>query len=107
MELQRHRVLIHLATKTTDLERYIYLIALLDRNEVLFYNLIMSDPMRFIPILYNSTVGKSCLKFEHIYRRPNGMYISLRHKSHVENILRNWPVKNIRFICVSTGGRMC
>ncbi len=103
---QRQRVMGHLADKPTDLEKYIYLIGLLDRNETLFYNVIMSDPARFIPILYDPTVGEACLKFGHIYRRPRGMYISLRHKGHIEKVLRNWPIKDIRFICVSTGGRI-
>lgn len=106
IEEQRLRILGHLSDKTTDLERYIYLISLLDRDEILFYNIIMSDPARFIPILYDPTVGEACLKFGHIYRRPRGMYISWRHKGQIEKILHNWPNKNIRFICVSTGGRI-
>jgi malate dehydrogenase (oxaloacetate-decarboxylating)(NADP+) len=106
LNLQRQRVLNHLAEKTTDLERYIYLIGLLDRNEVLFYYVVMSDPARFIPILYDPTVGEACLKFDIIFRRPRGMYVSLSHKGQVEKILRNWPVKDVRFICVSTGGRI-
>ncbi len=106
IDLQHQRVLGHLAAKTTDLERYIYLTSLLDRNETLFYHVIMSDPARFLPILYDPTVGEACLKFGHIYRRPRGMYISLRDKGRVEQILRNWPIQDIRFICVSTGGRI-
>ncbi len=106
LDLQRRRVMEQLATKSTDLERYIYLIGLLDRDEVLFYNVVMSEPARFIPILYDPTVGEACLKFDHIFRRPRGMYISLSHKGNVAKILRNWPVKDVRFICVSTGGRI-
>jgi malate dehydrogenase (oxaloacetate-decarboxylating)(NADP+) len=106
LDLQRQRVLGHLAVKTTDLERYIYLISLLDRNEILFYHVVMADPARFIPILYDPTVGEACLKFDHIFRRPRGMYVSLSHKGQVEKILRNWPVKDVHFICVSTGGRI-
>lgn len=106
LEIQKQRVLTHLAKKTTDLERYIYLIALLDRNETLFYAVIMSDPLRFIPILYDPTVGEACLEFNDIYRRPRGIYISWPHKGRIASILRNWPVKEIRFICVSTGERI-
>ena len=106
IELQRQRVLGHLAGKTSDLERYIYLIGLLDRDETLFFNVLMSDPVRFVPILYAPTVGEACLKFDHVYRRPRGLYVSIRHKGHVEQVLRNWPVKDIRTICVSTGGRI-
>jgi malate dehydrogenase (oxaloacetate-decarboxylating)(NADP+) len=66
----------------------------------------MSDPMRFLPIVYDPTVAEACLKFGYIYRRSRGMYVSFRHKGRVAEVLRNWPVKDVRFICVSTGGRI-
>jgi malic enzyme len=66
----------HLEAKPTDLERYIYLIGLSDRNETLFYRTVMSDPARFIPILYDPTVAEACLTFGHIYRRARGMLLS-------------------------------
>ena len=103
---QADRVLGHLAQKTSDLERYIYLTGLLDRNETLFYYVVMSDPMRFLPIVYDPTVGEACLKFGHIYRRSCGMYISRAMKGHIAQVLRNWPMRDVRFICVSTGGRI-
>jgi malate dehydrogenase (oxaloacetate-decarboxylating)(NADP+) len=106
IERQLERVLGHLKEKPTDLERYIYLIGLCDRNETLFYKLLMSDPMRFLPIVYDPTVAEACLKFGYIYRRSRGMYVSIRHKGRVAEVLRNWPVKDVRFICVSTGGRI-
>jgi malate dehydrogenase (oxaloacetate-decarboxylating)(NADP+) len=106
IDRQLDRVLGHLREKPTDLERYIYLIGLCDRNETLFYKLLMSDPMRFLPIVYDPTVAEACLKFGYIYRRSRGMYVSIRHKGRVAEVLRNWPVKDVRFICVSTGGRI-
>ena len=69
-ENQVRRVLQQLGHKNTDLERYIYLIALLDSDETLFYKLVMADPARFLPILYDPTVAEACLKFGHIFRRP-------------------------------------
>jgi malate dehydrogenase (oxaloacetate-decarboxylating)(NADP+) len=106
IERQRARVLQHLGHKPTDLERYIYLIGLLDRNETLFYRVLMADPARFLPIVYDPTVGEACLKFGHIYRRPRGLYLSMKHKGHVRDVLRNWPRKDVRFLCVSTGERI-
>jgi malate dehydrogenase (oxaloacetate-decarboxylating)(NADP+) len=106
IDRQLERVIGHLKEKPTDLERYIYLIGLCDRNEALFYKLLMSDPMRFLPIVYDPTVAEACLKFGYIYRRSRGMYVSIRHKGRVAEVLRNWPVKDVRFICVSTGGRI-
>src|SRR5215467_11529093 len=105
-ETQVQRVMQQLAVKPTDLERYIYLIGLLDANETLFYKVVMSDPARFLPILYDPTVGEACLKFGHIFRRPRGMYVSFKHKGRVKEVLSNWPNKDIRVICASSGGRI-
>jgi malate dehydrogenase (oxaloacetate-decarboxylating)(NADP+) len=68
-ELQTERALLQLGQKTTDLERYIYLIQPLDASETLYYRVVMSDPARFLPIVYDPTVEEACLKFCHIYRR--------------------------------------
>ncbi|ACI51593.1 Malate dehydrogenase (oxaloacetate-decarboxylating) (NADP(+)) [Gluconacetobacter diazotrophicus PA1 5] len=106
LERQAERALRHLDAKPTDLERYIYLAALVDRNETLFYKVLMSDPARFVPIVYAPTLGEACKAFSHIYRRPRGMYISLEMKGRIADILRNWPVSDVRFICVTTGGRI-
>jgi malate dehydrogenase (oxaloacetate-decarboxylating)(NADP+) len=105
-DLQLKRVLQHLGHKTIDLDRYIYLAGLLDNNETLFYRTVMSDPERFLPIVYDPTIGEACLKFGHIYRRTRGMYLSITHKGRVKEVLRNWPVKDVRVICVTDGGRI-
>jgi malate dehydrogenase (oxaloacetate-decarboxylating)(NADP+) len=105
-ELQLRRVLQQLGHKTSDLDRYIYLINLLDNDETLFYRTVMSDPSRFLPIVYDPTIGEACLKFGHIYRRTRGMYLSITRKGHVKEVLRNWPAKDVRVICVTDGGRI-
>jgi malate dehydrogenase (oxaloacetate-decarboxylating)(NADP+) len=105
-DVQLQRVLLQLAQKTTDLDRYIYLVNLLDHNETLFYRTVMSDPARFLPIVYDPTIGEACLKFGHIYRQPRGMYLSITRRGKVKEILRNWPQKDVRFICVTDGGRI-
>ena len=66
----------------------------------------MSDPARFLPIVYDPTIGEACLKFGHIYRQTRGMYLSITRRGRVKEILRNWPRKDIRFICVTDGGRI-
>lgn len=106
IELQLTRVLKQLSFKTSDYERYIYLMNLLDHNETLFYKTIMSDPTYFLPIVYDPTIGEACLKFDQGFRQPRGMYLSIKHKGHVKEILKNWPEKDIRFICVTDGGRI-
>ena len=105
-DIQLKRVLQQLGHKTSDLDRYIYLVGLLDHNETLFYRTTMSDPARFLPIVYDPTVGEACLKFGHIFRRPRGMYVSIKHKGRVKEILRNWPEQDVRFICATSGERI-
>jgi len=103
---QLARVLFQLNHKATDLDRFIYLMNLLDTNQTLFYRTLMSDPARFLDIVYDPTIGEACLKFDHIFRRPMGMYLSIKRKGHVKEVLRNWPVKDVRFICVTDSGRI-
>ncbi len=106
LELQLQRVALQLDAKTTDLERYIFLNQLLDYDETLFYALVMSDPARFLPLVYTPTVGEASLRFGHIMRRTRGMYISIRRRGRVRELLRNWPVKDVRFIVVTDGERV-
>jgi malate dehydrogenase (oxaloacetate-decarboxylating)(NADP+) len=105
-DVQLNRVLMQLGHKTTDLDRYIYLVNLLDHDETLFYRTVMSDPARFLPIVYDPTIGEACLKFGHIYRGPRGMYLSITRRGKVKDVLKNWPQKDVRFICVTDGGRI-
>lgn len=105
-DLQMKRVMQQLGHKNTDIDRYIYLMNLLDHDETLFYRAIMSDPVRFLPIVYDPTIGEACLKFGHLFRGPRGMYLSIKRRGQVKEILRNWPQKDVRFICVTDGGRI-
>ena len=105
-DLQLQRVNLQLAQKPTDLERYIYLMNLLDHDETLFYRTLMSDPARFLPIVYDPTIGEACLKFGHIYRQARGMYLSIARRGKVKDILKNWPEKDVRVICVTDAGRI-
>src|SRR5260370_20033364 len=103
-DLQLQRVNLQLTQKNTDLERYIYLMNLLDHNETLFYRTVMSDPARFLPIVYDPTIGEACLKFGHIYRQARAMYLSITRRGKVKEILKNWPQKDVRFVCVTDCG---
>jgi malate dehydrogenase (oxaloacetate-decarboxylating)(NADP+) len=106
LERQVERCLMQLSKKPNDLEQYIYLSQLSDDNQTLFYKVLSTDPARFIPIVYDPTVGTACLEFGHIYRKPNGIYLSIEQRGKVLEVLSHWPVKDVRFICVSTGGRI-
>ena len=74
MAEQELRVLGNLRDKTTDLEKYLYLIALQDRNENLFYRVIMNHIEEMMPLIYTPTVGQACNEFQHIYRKPRGRW---------------------------------
>jgi malate dehydrogenase (oxaloacetate-decarboxylating)(NADP+) len=106
IETQLSRVLQQLKGKPNDLERFIHLMNLLETNETLFYRTIMSDPARFLEIVYDPEIGEASLKFDQILRRPHGVYLSISRKGHVRDVLRNWPVKDVRFICATNGGRI-
>src|SRR6202162_5410867 len=105
-DTQLQRALLQLGQKPTDLEKYIYLSQLQDTDEALFYRLLMSDPAHFLPLVYTPTVGEACLQFGHIMRRPKGLYISIKRKGHLRDILRNWPERDIRFMVVTSGQRI-
>ena len=106
LDTQLRRALVQLDAKTTDLERYIYLSQLQDTDETLFYRVLMSDPARFMPIVYTPTVGEACQKFGHLFRRPRGLYVSIKRRGHLREILRNWPERDVRFIVVTSGERI-
>ncbi|MGB3551093.1 MAG: oxaloacetate-decarboxylating malate dehydrogenase, partial [Candidatus Binatus sp.] len=103
---QIRRVHLQLSHKPNDLEKYIYLSQLQDNDETLFFCVLMSDPVQFLPLVYTPTVGEACLQFGHIMRRPKGLYLSIKRKGRVREILRNWPQRDVRFIVVSSGQRI-
>jgi len=105
-ETQLQRVHLQLSQKTNNLEKYIYLSQLQDTDETLFFRLLMSDPAQFLPLVYTPTVGEACLQFCHIIRRPRGLYLSIKRKGRVREILRNWPQRDVRFIVVTSGQRI-
>jgi malate dehydrogenase (oxaloacetate-decarboxylating)(NADP+) len=106
MAEQELRVLGNVREKATDLERYLYMIALQDRNEHLFYRVVMNNIKEMMPILYTPTVGQACQEFQHIYRTPRGFYVSLNDRGNIRNILKNWPHQDARIIVVTDGERI-
>ena len=106
LETQVVRVMENFYKKPTDLERYIYLISLLDRNETLFYRVVMDKIDEMMPIVYTPTVGRACQEYGHILRRPRGIFISAKDKGQVIDVLRNWPNKDVLIIVVTDGGRI-
>ena len=105
-ETHIRRVNTQLGHCTSQLEKYVYLSELADRNERLFYMLLRAEPEMLMPIVYTPTVGEACQQFGHIMRRPRGLYVSLKRRGKIKDVLRNWPEKDVRFIVVTDGERI-
>jgi malate dehydrogenase (oxaloacetate-decarboxylating)(NADP+) len=103
---QVKRILWNLGRKTTDMERYIFLTSLQDRNKTLFYRLLLDNIEDLMPIVYTPTVGQACLEYGQIFRRSRGIFITANDKGNVADLLRNWPHKDIRIIVVTDGERI-
>lgn len=105
-EIQLARTLDNLRSKSSDIEKYIFLVSLLDRNETLFYRLVCAHIEETLPLIYTPTVGRACQTYGHIFRRPRGLYISANDRGRVRQILRNWPNDDVRIAVVTDGERI-
>lgn len=103
---QLERVTTQVQGKPNDLDRYIYLVGLQDRNETLFYRLVTTQITALMPIIYTPTVGEACMRFGQIFRRPRGLYISAYDRGRVRNVLANWPEASVDVIVVTDGERI-
>jgi malate dehydrogenase (oxaloacetate-decarboxylating)(NADP+) len=105
-EEQVLRVMENFHRKPNNLEKYIHMIALQDRNETLFYRVVLDHIEEMMPIIYTPTVGEGCQEYGHIFRRPRGMYISAADQGRVVKVLRNWPGHDVGIIVVTDGERI-
>ncbi len=105
-DLQVYRVLENLKMKPNDLEKYIFLVGLQDRNENLYYRVVIDNLKEIMPLIYTPTVGQACQSYGHLYRRSRGMYISLKYKGRIAELLENWPHSDVRIIVVTDGERI-
>jgi malate dehydrogenase (oxaloacetate-decarboxylating)(NADP+) len=92
--------------KPDNLEKYLYLIGLQDRNEKLFYRVCVDNITELSPIIYTPIVGLACQEYSRIFRRPRGLFISKYDRGHIQEVLSNWPRKDIRVIVVTDGERI-
>jgi malate dehydrogenase (oxaloacetate-decarboxylating)(NADP+) len=106
IEEQLQRVYANFSRKADPLEKYIFLTTLQNRNETLFYRLVQDHAEEMIPIIYTPTVGQACLEYGAIFRRPRGMFISIRERGRIADILRYWPNSDVRMIVVTDGERI-
>jgi malate dehydrogenase (oxaloacetate-decarboxylating)(NADP+) len=106
IEEQLGRVMDNFRAKSSDLERYVFMVALQDRNETLFYRAVVDHFREMLPIIYTPTVGEACAKFGRMYRRPRGLYVSARDCGRVATLLRNWPEREVAVVVVTDGERI-
>ncbi|KAF0932249.1 hypothetical protein E2562_009519 [Oryza meyeriana var. granulata] len=105
-ELQEKKLMHNLRQYTVPLQRYIAMMDLQERNERLFYKLLIDNVEELLPVVYTPTVGEACQKYGSIYRRPQGLYISLKDKGKILEVLKNWPERSIQVIVVTDGERI-
>ncbi|MBK7575841.1 MAG: NAD-dependent malic enzyme [Candidatus Kapabacteria bacterium] len=106
LDMQILRIEGHIKSLAEPIDKYVYLSDLQERNESLFYHILMGNPEAYMPVVYTPTVGLACQTFGRIYRRPKGLFISARHQGRMAEVLRNWPEPDVRWICVTDGERI-
>ncbi|EGN92120.1 hypothetical protein SERLA73DRAFT_173095 [Serpula lacrymans var. lacrymans S7.3] len=103
----RQRCLVQLRSKQVALEKYIYLNGLKGRDSNLFYDILLDNMQELVPILYTPTVGDACVNYSHIWRRPEGLFVSIEDKGHIREVLSSWPnIHDSRIAVVTDGSRI-
>ncbi|KAJ4787516.1 Malic enzyme [Rhynchospora pubera] len=105
-ELQERKMMKNLRSYEVPLQRYQAMMDLQERNERLFYKILIDNVEELLPVVYTPTVGEACQKYGSIFKRPQGLYISLKEKGKILEVLRNWPERSIQVIVVTDGERI-
>ncbi|KAM9658485.1 NADP-dependent malic enzyme, mitochondrial isoform 2-T3 [Trichechus inunguis] len=105
-DVQLLRIMRSYERQQSDLDKYIILMTLQDRNEKLFYRVLTSDVEKFMPIVYTPTVGLACQQYGLAFRRPRGLFITIHDKGHIATMLNSWPEDNIKAVVVTDGERI-
>ncbi len=103
---QMRRVLESVRHEPTDLGKYLDLLSVLDRNEALYYRVIIDNLVEMMPIIYTPTVGLACQRWGEIFRRSRGLYLTAEDRGQVAKVMRNWPHRDVRMIVVTDGERI-
>jgi malate dehydrogenase (oxaloacetate-decarboxylating) len=106
LDEQARHVWHEFSTRHDDLDKHIYLRALQDRNETLFYRVLRDHIPETLPIVYTPTVGEACQRFGEIYRRPRGLFVSYPDRGHLDEVLENRPQREVDVIVVTDGQRI-
>jgi malic enzyme len=106
LEQQTERIYANISRKQEPIEKFIGLAALQDRNEHLFYRLLIDHIEEYLPIVYTPTVGQACQEFSHLFRRARGIWITPEHRGHIHEVLGNAPFDDVRLIVVTDNERI-
>jgi len=106
IEQQVKQSLRNLRAKNSDLEKYIFLSSLQNRNETLYYRTLQDHLEEMMPIVYTPTVGQACLEYGAIFRHTRGLWLTIKDRGHVAEVLADWPGQDVRLIVVTDGERI-
>ncbi|XP_047960750.1 NADP-dependent malic enzyme, chloroplastic-like [Salvia hispanica] len=105
-DLQVKKIMNNIRQYDVPLQRYMAMMDLQERNERLFYKLLIDYVEELLPVVYTPTVGEACQKYGSIFRQPQGLFISLKEKGRILEVLKNWPEEKIQVIVVTDGERI-
>src|SRR4051812_21331108 len=100
------RVMTNLERLPRDIDRYMLLSALQERNEALFYRTVIDHVETLMPLIYTPTVGQACKEFSHLAREPKGFFVTPDDRGQIARILGNWAQRDVRAIVVTDGQRI-
>jgi len=106
LQEQAHQVMWNIRRKVSNLDKYQYLMSIMEANEKLFYNVLINNIFDLMPIVYTPTVGLACQRYGYIFTQPRGMYITIQDLGRVRSVLLNWPEPDVRGIVFTDGERI-
>jgi malate dehydrogenase (oxaloacetate-decarboxylating)(NADP+) len=106
LQTQVARAMKMIQTRSTNIDKYLYLSSVKEQNIDLFYRLVMDNIRELMPLVYTPTIGDVCLQYSTIYTRPEALYISIKQRNSIRTMLKNWPCQNPEICVVTDGSRI-